>query len=249
MPCSGVAAFATTRSSKVLLVSSISAQSSPGQSPSMRVGVPVRPSRPSASASRLAGSIVTTTARRPARAASSARTAAVVVLPTPPEPQHTRMRRSVHELAEQSGSPLAPGHTTSGSASTSAMSRSASCVELGRTDLGGEHVGQPDLGQGQLRRPAGRSAPPGGPCGRSGRRRRRPAPSPRRAAARCRAASAAARGSALEPRHLVVVAVDDDRPEAHADLVLEAEGGVDQLVHRRLLRKGHQHHPAARRGR
>ena len=42
-------------------------------------------------ASRRAGSIVSTTTRRPRSAARSPRAAEVVVLPTPPEPQHTMM--------------------------------------------------------------------------------------------------------------------------------------------------------------
>ena len=125
----------TTRASKVGLVSSISAHSSPGQSPSIWVGVLERPSRPSASASRLAGSMVTTTARRPRRAASRASTAAVVVLPTPPEPQQTRMRRSARPArargARRGGHqrpPAVPRSTpssASASASSSAGPRSA----------------------------------------------------------------------------------------------------------------------------
>jgi hypothetical protein len=75
----------------VAFVSSIIAHISPVPSgevtPSMREGVLVRPSRPRASARRRAGSIVTTTDRRPARAADMAMTAADVVLPTPPDPQ------------------------------------------------------------------------------------------------------------------------------------------------------------------
>ena len=47
---------------------------------------------PSACASRLAGSIVSTTTVRPYSAARSAIAAAVVVLPTPPAPQHTTTR-------------------------------------------------------------------------------------------------------------------------------------------------------------
>ena len=47
---------------------------------------------PMACASRRAGSIVSTTVRRPASAARSAIAAAVVVFPTPPLPQVTTMR-------------------------------------------------------------------------------------------------------------------------------------------------------------
>ena len=49
---------------------------------------------PRASASRLAGSMVTTAARRPIMAAAIAVAAAMVVFPTPPVPQHTRTLRS-----------------------------------------------------------------------------------------------------------------------------------------------------------
>ena len=47
---------------------------------------------PSASASRRAGSIVSTSVRRPRRAASSASAAATVVLPTPPDPTQIAIR-------------------------------------------------------------------------------------------------------------------------------------------------------------
>src|SRR5918992_959951 len=87
--CSGDDEYVVTRLSNVDLVSSISAHSSPGQSPSMRRAVSVSAPSPNVSASRLAGSMVTTTARLPRRAPSRASTAAVVVLPTPPVPQHT----------------------------------------------------------------------------------------------------------------------------------------------------------------
>ena len=50
---------------------------------------------PSAWASRLAGSMVSTTTVRPYSAARSAIAAAVVVLPTPPAPQHTTTRLEV----------------------------------------------------------------------------------------------------------------------------------------------------------
>src|SRR5262245_40351270 len=57
-------------------------------------------SRPSELASRFAGSMVSTSALRPARAAASARAAAVVVLPTPPEPTQMRMRRWAMRLVK-----------------------------------------------------------------------------------------------------------------------------------------------------
>src|ERR671914_666567 len=50
-------------------------------------------SRPSESASRFAGSIVTTATLSPRSAIPIASAAAVVVLPTPPEPAHTTILR------------------------------------------------------------------------------------------------------------------------------------------------------------
>ena len=56
---------------RCVFVSSINAHSSPDHSPSIRDGVFVSPSRPSASASRFAGSMVTTTQRRPSACRTS----------------------------------------------------------------------------------------------------------------------------------------------------------------------------------
>src|ERR1039457_1932088 len=61
----------------------------PGQSPSTSVGVLATDCTPNESASRRAGSTVTTPDRRPARPAATSNVAETVVLPTPPEPQHT----------------------------------------------------------------------------------------------------------------------------------------------------------------
>ena len=107
--CSGDDAYLAISSSKVPLGSSMRAHSSPGQSPSICRGVLARVSTPSASASRLAGSMVTTQARRPRRAASRAKAADTVVLPTPPDPQHTTMARSVDELRRARPWRRAPG--------------------------------------------------------------------------------------------------------------------------------------------
>ncbi len=87
--CSGDDAYLTTSASKVDLVSSMSAHSSPGQSPLTSRGSLVSSPSPRASARRRAGSMVTTHARRPSCAACTASAAALVVLPTPPDPQHT----------------------------------------------------------------------------------------------------------------------------------------------------------------
>src|SRR3954451_1817464 len=136
-------AYLNTSESKVLFVSSINAHSSPDQSPSMRVGVSASVSSPNASASRLAGSIVTTTARRPCRAPSMASTAAVVVLPTPPDPQHTMIRR-----------------VRVNGASVTMLQRSRCCLQrtdgrrqrvAQRVDLRGAQLGTEQIRQSQLR--------------------------------------------------------------------------------------------------
>ena len=239
---SGAPAFVVTSSSKVLFVSSIRAHSSPGQSPSIRDGVPVSPARPRASASRLAGSMVTTTARRPAFAASSASAAAVVVLPTPPEPQHTRMLRCATSSVSDAARVLA--HTASGSASTSASRRSASSSSsVGPTWVVNTN-GRCSCGSG--RRSARRASC--SPCSvgavgaeRGGRRERLGLARPQ--AGPCRLGGGERVGA--DAGELVVEAVDHHRPEPHADAVLQAERGVDQLVDRRLLGQGHEHHLAA----
>ena len=83
-----------TNPSKVVAVSSINAHSSPRRRRRRRdrqsIGSLVRPpGTPRASASRFAGSMVTTTQRRPWRAPAAPGPPPIVVLPTPPEPQHT----------------------------------------------------------------------------------------------------------------------------------------------------------------
>src|ERR1700694_2147142 len=84
-----------TRSSNVVLGSSINAQSSPGQSPLINAGWFGKLSRPRALANRRAGSTVTTHVRFPRRAPSTPIAAATVVLPTPPDPQQTMIDLSV----------------------------------------------------------------------------------------------------------------------------------------------------------
>ena len=70
-----------------------SSEPSPGaRTPSTGRGVLSSSVSPSDCASRRAGSMVSTTVRRPRSAARSARAAATVVLPTPPEPQQTTTR-------------------------------------------------------------------------------------------------------------------------------------------------------------
>ena len=83
-----------TTSSKVRFMSSIIASRDPPADrsiPGIGAGVLSSSDSPRDWASRRAGSMVSTTVRRPASAARTPRAAAVVVLPTPPEPQQTMM--------------------------------------------------------------------------------------------------------------------------------------------------------------
>src|SRR5579864_1264162 len=137
-------AYLRTRASNVLLTSSISAHSSPDQSPSMRVGVSASVSSPRASASRLAGSMVTTTARRPWRAPSKASTAAVVVLPTPPDPQHTITRRVRVRGARVNARPRSYRELQGTDGVGQGVGQLA---ELSRTQLGAEQERQVQLGE------------------------------------------------------------------------------------------------------
>ena len=103
----GSGARCSISSSNVRLASSISAHSSPristpwsaNRSGSISRGSLPSSSRPSELASRLAGSMVTTATFAPSAAAPIASAAAVVVLPTPPEPAHTTMRRPARSSA------------------------------------------------------------------------------------------------------------------------------------------------------
>ena len=89
--CIGLRRWPSTSPSNVVAESSIKAHSSPGPSTSSCTGSLVNPpGTPNASASRLAGSMVTTTQRRAVGVLPAVPSAAaVVVLPTPPDPQQT----------------------------------------------------------------------------------------------------------------------------------------------------------------
>ena len=224
--------------------------------PSMRLGVFDSDSSPRASASRLAGSMVTTHVRAAlAGPPSRAMTAAVVVLPTPPEPVQTMTSCSRDEPGQlgrarrpSAGGPAGrrahAGAGQLGQAADAGEQPVGQHVDLGRSQVGVEQVGQARAGAAAAARPAGRSARPAAPCGGGGTRRRRPAPRPRPRAGTAPAVGGGDRGVGVEPGDLRVEAVDDDRAEADADLVLEAVGGLDQLVDRRLLGQRHQHHLA-----
>src|SRR5881227_4045015 len=105
----------------------------------MRLGVSASDCRPRASERRLAGSMVTTTARRPCRAPSRARTAAVVVLPTPPEPQHTMTRRVRASGANVTAVPMSRRGLQG---AHGLREGGGELVDLGATELGLEQVRQ-----------------------------------------------------------------------------------------------------------
>src|SRR2546427_4607233 len=109
-------AYRWTRSSNVVLVWSIMASRGAGGSPAAskassgtRLGLLARACRPRASASRLAGSMVTTQVWRPRRAPSMAMAADTVVLPTPPGPAQMTICPSRADSRLTTGSRLAHG--------------------------------------------------------------------------------------------------------------------------------------------
>ena len=204
----------------------------------------MRPSRPRASARRLAGSMVTTTARRPARAASRARTAAVVVLPTPPEPQHTRMRRSLHQLAQRRAGRPASHDLRRARRSRRAGGRRARRAPPGPISAVNTN-GRRIWASGSWS--ASRATCSTWSAIRSARNAAAAAQgvglaAPQRGAGRL-GGLAGGGGQARRARRRAPFTTTG--PEAHADPVLQAEGGVDELVDRGLLGQGDEHHPAA----
>ena len=238
-----LAAYSATSSSKVDLVSSISAHSSPGQSPVDQASVSfvsdsrARARRPAA----WPGSIVTTTARRPVAPPPARATAAVVVLPTPPVPQQT------HDVAARRRAPLSgltrtrpvprPGARRVGERRRSRPSPRSAVNRNGSSELRQRQRSRQPLDLLELQRLAARAG--------SRRPLRATAASP---SAQRRAGGLRRRdGVGVEPVEHGVDAVHDDRPEVHADAVLERERGLDHLVDRRLLGQRDEHDLAARR--
>ena len=218
------------------------AHSSPGQSPSMRLGVSVRPSSPRASARRLAGSIVTTTVLRPRRAPSSASTAAVVVLPTPPEPQHTMMLRSATRSARRVDA-VPVTAAAPASSPISASTTRASVVELGGPSSAVNRNGSRSCGSGRPARPA---APPARPAARSRSRRKRgggrAAPRPRPAAGRRRRrARRPPAGSASSPATAGYTPLTTMGPRLMPTRSSSENAVSTSLVDRRLLGQRHEH--------
>ena len=149
----------------------------PASRPATSVGVLGRDCTPKESASRRAGSTVTTQARRPARAAARAKVAETVVLPTPPEPQQTMTERSVtkesrarsrrRDLGDELADGLGQGRAPAGRSRPGRSSRPAG----GDQELGqGEVAGQPlDLARPRWRgAPGGSGGPPPGRSRRAG---------------------------------------------------------------------------------
>src|SRR5688572_10143202 len=97
-------------------------------------------------ANRLAGSIVTTTDRRPRRAPSIAMAAAVVVLPTPPVPVHTMIAASCASAARVIGRSSVGGFQRP----YGAEQVLAQHVELGGTEVGFEEEREVQLRQREL---------------------------------------------------------------------------------------------------
>ena len=137
-------------------------------------------------------------------------------------------------------------------ASTPARERVGEDVDLGRTDIGGEQERQLDLGKRQQRgqaRPLLLLTSPrvdaergrGRECCRLGVVER---DAGRRGVGAHRV-DAALRAIGAQAVDLGQARVHDDRTERDAGAVLDRERGVDQLVDRRLLRQGHEHHLAA----
>ena len=139
-------------------------------------------------------------------------------------------------------------------ASTPAANASASDVDLGRTDVGGEQERQLDLGERQQRRqprPLFLLTSARVDAERGCRRERVRLGVVERDAGRrgvgAHRVDAALRAVGAQAVDLGQARVHDDRTERDAGAVLDRERGVDQLVDRRLLRQGHEHHLAARR--
>ena len=201
-----------------------------------------RASRPRALASRLAGSIVTTTALRPWRAPARARTAAVVVFPTPPLPQHTMIGCSAASRASgPSATPVASITPPTGRASTPAVRASARTSSSPGPMSAENRNGRTTRGRSS--RSARRAS-----CSSCSRRRRvrkraaraRCSTSPSGTvtpAARRRRPDLLGRGHPVE-RPVGVDAVDHQRPERQADPFGERLGRLHRLVDRRLLRAG-----------
>ena len=174
----------------------------------------------------------------------------MVVLPTPPEPQQMTISLDADELVERRlidrspprwapgpGSAAIPSSSASASSSSSASPRSAWKRYGSRSwGSGSRSASRPSCSAWssvRWRRKAAAAASCVGLAGAERRAggRRRPRPG------RCRA------------RTVGVQAVHHDRPEAHADAVLEVERGLDELVDRGLLRQRDEHDLAAvRRG-
>ena len=231
----------------MLLVSSISAHSSPGQSPSMRLGVSVRPSRPErvgqplgrvdGDDDRPAPGAGAPPARAPRRSSSCRRRPTRSTRRCGARATSSRSdgRSSTRRATLRRGRRSRPSSASASSSSSAGPSSAANRngqAELGQRQL----LGQPADLLGLQRRPVAAE-----------RGRRRAGRRPRRAQGRARRPRRPPAGSASSPASVGYRPLTTTGPEADADPVLEAEGGVDQLVDRRLLGQRDQHHLAPRR--
>ena len=204
------------------------------------------------SARRLAGSMVTTTASRPSSRAldrerrRGGRLAHAAGAAAHHDVARCRRASAKRHRVDRDPSPRHPRRTRRRGRSTSAGPTSAV-----------KRNGSSICGQREQRRRAARTAPADASR----------ASIAERAAAASAAASesssvdagrafASARTAVVPHARVGAQAVDvrqatvhDDRAERDAGAVLDRERGVDQLVDRRLLGQGHEHHLAARRGR
>src|SRR6266403_1831877 len=235
-------AWCATRRSHAPFWSSIIAASEPRATTPWRArtaGSTARGSSPSAptpseSASRRAGSIVSTTARRPRSAPQSAIAAAVVVLPTPPEPTQmtTRWSRTRASSISASSTP----------ASVRALRGERAQLALGVTEQSA-HLGETELLTAEKRQLDGRH-----------RHRRTQAPQVMRVDSRpARLLAAAAQHVDDERRrarrrrwHVVgrerrrVHAIHEEDAERHLEMVAELRVHLARLVDRHLLRGRHR---------
>ncbi len=226
MPARESVALARTSPSKVVAVSSISAHNSPGpsQTPDVsRIGSLVNPpGTPSASASRLAGSMVTTTQRRPLRAPPAAR--------APPPRWSCRLRRSRSTPRRRPSRSRRRGRSFLLPQAHRPAPRSRRCREPGRQRAAGVAV------RGRAPRRAATSRADGA----------RAAALRKSAAAR---SGVLERSQLCRQIVALVEGIDHDRPEPQTAFVLQRVRRLDDLVDRCGLGQRHQDHLAASSGR
>ena len=245
-----------TISSNVRFMSSIIASSEPPvavSTPSTRRGVLSSSVRPIDCASRRAGSMVSTTVRRPRSAARSASDAAVVVLPTPPEPVQTRILRGVedgvdveHGRARCAGSCHALRLAAGRPARRAPTGRRRRAAAAARTSAG--RARRARRGRAPRARPGWRGRPPRRAArstrasGASSPAFSSPATTAARSSVPC-SASRRASGDSSGGAH----GVDDRRRRPAGRRTRSSVDAVDRLLHGHLLQQRHEVHRGLRR--